>query len=108
MGPARARCIRPYARPRRVRVHWTAGPAAGPMRRMSDASKTYQALITELRELALLGSANSVLGWDEQTHMPPAGAGLRADQVSLLARMFHERFTSPRLGEWLAEVGSSG
>src|SRR3954463_7940401 len=77
------------------------------MRGMADATNAYQLLVAELRELALLGSVNSVLGWDEQTYMPPGGAGLRADQVSLLARMSHERFTSPRIGEWLAEVGSS-
>jgi carboxypeptidase Taq len=77
------------------------------MPRMTLVSQTYESLITELREIALLGSVCSVLGWDEQTHMPAAGAGLRANQASLLARMVHERFTSPRIGDWLAEVGSS-
>ena len=60
--------------------------------------QTYESLVAELREIALLGSVCSVLGWDEQTHMPAAGAGLRANQASLLARMVHERFTSRASG----------
>ena len=74
--PTEARADRPQRM--RVRAHWTPCPAAGPMRPMADATKAYPALVAELRELALLGSVNSVLGWDEQTYMPPGGAGLRA------------------------------
>jgi len=44
------------------------------------------------------------LGWDEQTYMPPAGAAHRANQLSLLAGMCHERATSPVIGELLGEV----
>ena len=67
----------------------------------------YDALITELRELALLGSISSALGWDEQTHLPPKGADHRANQISYLAAMQHRRFTSPRIGELLQAVESS-
>ena len=49
----------------------------------------------------MLGSVNSVLGWDERTQMPEKGAEHRAAQSSLLARMVHERFTSPRIDELL-------
>lgn len=42
------------------------------------------------------------LGWDEQTQLPAAGTNLRADQLALLARLHHERATSPRLGELIA------
>lgn len=62
----------------------------------------YSQLVTELKELALLGSTMSVLGWDEQTFMPPGAAALRADQVSLLARMTHERHTGQRFADMLA------
>src|SRR5438270_202257 len=79
------------------------------MARMSDpaARRAYATLITTLREIALLGSANSVLHWDEQTQLPPKARPLRADQCSLLARMVHERFTSPRVDELLKEVEGS-
>jgi carboxypeptidase Taq len=74
---------------------------------MPDQQQSYDALIRELREISLLSSVNSVLGWDERTQMPPKGAEHRAAQSSLLARMIHERFTSPRIGEWLQTVGES-
>src|SRR5438105_14484833 len=67
-------------------------------------STTYTDLIATVKEIALLGSAGSVLNWDEETHMPPKGAEHRANQTSLLARMTHERFTSPKVGEMLAAV----
>lgn len=67
-------------------------------------STAYTDLLHELKELSLLGSTMSVLGWDEQTYMPAGGAAHRADQFSLLARMWHERFTSPRMGDLLAQA----
>jgi len=66
----------------------------------------YEKLVTELREIALLNSANSVLGWDERTQLPPKGAEHRGNQCSLLARMAHERFTSPKIGDLLGECES--
>lgn len=74
---------------------------------MSNPEQSYRSLIDELREIALLGSVGSVLGWDERTQMPPKGAEHRAAQASLLAKLVHQRFISPRIGEWLAEVESS-
>jgi carboxypeptidase Taq len=62
----------------------------------------YDQLLTELRSTALLESCSSVLGWDEQTYMPPGGAEHRANQLSLLAGMAHERATAPQLGELIA------
>ncbi len=67
----------------------------------------YPTLLSELREIALLGSIQSVLGWDERTHLPPKGAAHRADQTALLAKLTHERFTSPRIGELLAAIEST-
>src|SRR5687768_10753084 len=88
----------------------TAGPGHRGMlqsRPMPDASSSYDELITRVRETALLGSVSSVLHWDERTYMPPKGAEHRANQASLLARMKHEKFTSPRIGELLSRVEGS-
>ena len=74
---------------------------------MPNPQRAYEALIEDLREIALLKSVNSVLNWDEQTYMPAQGAEHRAGQASLIARLAHERFTAPRLGDWLAEVEGS-
>src|SRR5439155_1254744 len=63
--------------------------------------------VTTLREISLLGSVCSALGWDERTMLPAKGTGHRAEQLSLLARMVHQQFTAPRIGELLAIVASS-
>ncbi|MFQ5733905.1 MAG: carboxypeptidase M32 [Planctomycetaceae bacterium] len=75
---------------------------------MTDVTPTYEQLLGELKTVALLGSCAAVLGWDEQTYLPPAGAEHRANQLSLLAGLGHERATSPRLGELLAELEADG
>jgi carboxypeptidase Taq len=71
------------------------------------ASQAYEQLIREMREIGTLRTVGAILDWDEQTQMPATGAGLRADQASLIDRITHERFTSPRVGELLAAVESS-
>jgi carboxypeptidase Taq len=70
----------------------------------SNSRSAYETLLTELREISLLGSIGSILGWDEQVMMPPGGAEHRANQMSLIARLTHERFTSPRIGELLSTL----
>ncbi len=67
----------------------------------------YTGLITTIREISLLASAGSVLHWDQETYLPGKGAEHRADQVSLIARMSHEQFTSPKIGETLSAIESS-
>ena len=57
-----------------------------------------------LRETAILRSCSSLLGWDDQTYMPPKGAEHRSQQQSLLAGLVHARATAPQLGELLSEV----
>jgi carboxypeptidase Taq len=70
---------------------------------MPDPS-TYDQLCTYARETALLCSVASVLEWEEQTYMPPAAGAYRAEQLSLLAAMAHDRATAPQVGEWLAAL----
>lgn len=75
---------------------------------MSDAAhQLYQHLCQYARETALLGSIESVLGWDERTMLPAAGGEHRAEQMALLSGMVHRRWTNPDLGQWLAELQES-
>lgn len=69
--------------------------------------KTYDEFTKRLRDISLLDSVGSVIGWDERTYMPKAGGQLRADQLGLLSGMTHEMFTDPKMGEMLAELESS-
>src|SRR4051812_1559170 len=74
---------------------------------MPNVHDRYQTFLKVLKEISTLDSASSLLSWDEQTFMPKKGAELRANQASLLARMSHEKFTDPWLGELLREIEGS-
>lgn len=67
----------------------------------------YESLIQELKEVALLTSCGELLGWDEQTNLPPKGAEHRANQLALLAGLSHERATSKKLGDMISKVEDS-
>ncbi|HXM54001.1 MAG TPA: carboxypeptidase M32, partial [Candidatus Dormibacteraeota bacterium] len=47
-----------------------------------------------LGEVADLERAAEMLRWDQETYMPPGGVDDRANQVTTLSRLAHERFTS--------------
>lgn len=74
---------------------------------MADIMQTYQALCEHAREAAMVESIRAVLGWDEQTYMPPQAGDYRAEQITWLAAASHRRRTDPRVGEWLAACEDS-
>lgn len=61
-------------------------------------------LVSRLKSTAVLASCSALLGWDEQTYLPPGGAGHRAEQLGLLAGMAHQRATDPAIGELLSQL----
>jgi carboxypeptidase Taq len=72
-----------------------------------DPQRAYDELVGRAREQSLLGSCSSVLSWDEQTYMPTGGAPHRGGQMALLAGLYHDRATDPRVGELLSVVEDS-
>src|SRR4051794_5066831 len=71
------------------------------------AQEAYDELIRRARELGVLASCSALLGWDEQTYMPPGGSAHRGEQCAHLAGLHHERATDGRIGELLAIVEGS-
>jgi carboxypeptidase Taq len=71
------------------------------------AHSTYEKLCKHAREVAILNSTQSLLGWDERTKLPPAGGEYRAEQMSYLAGFMHKKLTAPEVGEWLTELADS-
>jgi carboxypeptidase Taq len=67
----------------------------------------YAKLIQASREATLLGSCAELLGWDEDTYMPPSGGAYRGRQLALLAGLHHDRITDPKLDDLLAAVEGS-
>ena len=70
---------------------------------MPDA---YAQLIDHWKTIRLLGSTGAILGWDQETKMPPGGVEHRAKQLSLMSMMRHERVTDEKVGQWLGEAES--
>lgn len=60
------------------------------------------------KEITLIGQANALLGWDEQTYMPADGINSRAEQSALLSGMAHDKIVSNELFEALKKLRKSG
>jgi carboxypeptidase Taq len=66
--------------------------------------KKLEQLKAILAEILDLSYTAALLGWDQQTYMPPGGAEARGNQLALLGRLVHERATSSELGKLLDEL----
>ena len=65
---------------------------------MSDAFTALRAHLTPVEDL---NAAAQVLSWDQETYMPPGGADARAQQLSTLQTLAHERFVDDTTGDLL-------
>src|SRR5947209_1905364 len=81
----------------------TAGPRKDPRNRRSPESKLDE-LKHRLREVSDLGGMGALLGWDQATYMPPAGAAARGRQGATLARIAHEKSTDLALGKLIDDL----
>ena len=71
---------------------------------MVDVQERYEELVRLAREDVLLESIAATLEWDEETHMPRAGAENRARQQALLAGLKHDRAVDSRRFDLLAGI----
>jgi carboxypeptidase Taq len=62
-------------------------------------SKNLEKLKSIVYEINDIGHAAAVLGWDQETYMPKGGINDRANQLSTLSKIAHEKFTSKEVGE---------
>ena len=65
-----------------------------------------QSLRQTSRELQALRAAEGLLGWDQETHMPPKGGVTRAESQAALSTVLHQRLTSDKLWALIGETGS--
>jgi carboxypeptidase Taq len=61
----------------------------------------FKGLLNEISDLTAIGA---LVSWDKETQMPKGGAATRATQQSTLSRLIHQKNTSSRLKELLAEL----
>jgi len=60
-----------------------------------------QQLKTTLGEISDLVHISELLGWDQQTYMPPGGAEGRGAQLAAINTIIHQKFTSAEIGQLL-------
>ena len=68
----------------------------------------YLDLCNLAREISILHSSASVLGWDQETYMPDKGLNHRAKQQAYLSAKAHELATSERFGSLLDRAEEAG
>ena len=61
-------------------------------------------LKTRMAEIQDLRKAGALLGWDQQTYMPPGGAAARAEQLATLQKTAHIWFVSDEMGRLLDDL----
>jgi carboxypeptidase Taq len=69
-----------------------------------DLRSRFDELLRRLGEISDVEHSAYLLGWDQETKMPPLGAPARAEQLATLARLGHELATAPELGSLLEEL----
>jgi len=66
-----------------------------------NARDAYDKLLAHSRASADIAAALSLLSWDQQVMIPPAGHVGRADQIGALTAILHRRACDPAMGQWL-------
>lgn len=59
------------------------------------------------RDIFLFESITALLDWDHQTALPKQGVNARADQISQLSALVHQKVTEPEVGRLLEDLGAS-
>ena len=57
-----------------------------------------------LGEVADISNAAALLGWDQQTYMPPAGGEARGQQLATLGKIANQKSTSEEVGKLLEDL----
>src|SRR4051812_17841872 len=75
---------------------------------MSDTSSLYDTYLEISQKAADLNYAAAVLGWDQETYMPPKGYAARGRQLATLATQAHGLLTSENYSNTLKAVSQAG
>ena len=71
---------------------------------MSTSLKDYSKLHELSRHARTLTGIAFLLEWDQETYMPPAGAGIRSEQLKTLAGLTHKEKTSKKYAKALSRL----
>ena len=74
---------------------------------ITGPNEALRPLKDRLATISDVRAAAAVLGWDQQTYMPPGGVAGRAEQLATLGRRAHEMLVSEETGALLDAAGES-
>jgi len=64
----------------------------------------YELLAEKSKAIHIYHSILTLLHWDQETHMPPGGIGIRSEQIAQLSHLAHEEKTSKSYKKLLEEL----
>jgi carboxypeptidase Taq len=67
----------------------------------------YRQLLSKIKDLMVLSTAEGIIHWDMETYMPPNAVEQRSQQLALLSRIHHKLGTDPQIGKLLNTILSS-
>lgn len=67
----------------------------------------YESLVALGEETGLVADASALLSWDQEVLLPPAAVAYRGRQMAWFGGWLHDRFTDPKVGEWIAKAEAS-
>lgn len=65
---------------------------------------TYQQLLKMSQTAAVYGDIHCLLGWDQETYMPPEGIQMRSMQIERIAALIHKEKTSKKFSRMLGKL----
>jgi carboxypeptidase Taq len=74
----------------------------------TSSQDLYNEYADKMQKIADVKYSAALLQWDQETYLPPKGAGFRGRQLASLSEIAHEWFIAPSLGILLEELGSRG
>jgi carboxypeptidase Taq len=78
----------------------SAGPAS------QTPEELFAAVCDHARRVAVLASVEALLGWDEQTSLPPEAGSYRGEQAAAVAGIVHRMRTDPAHGDRIAALAA--
>ena len=72
----------------------------------NDMTQIYEQVCNYARQTALIASIESVLGWDEHVNLPASAGEYRAEQITYMVGLIHQRWIDKQFGDWLEALAA--
>lgn len=71
------------------------------------ASKKYAEFVQKMQNMADLGQAMAVLGWDKEVNLPKGSSQRRGQQMATLSALVHGKFVDPEFGSLIDQLSKT-